>query len=154
MKESFVLHIFRALRPLKPTVKGLAYVQSEDFRRHCKEIAASVILAGLPEETIEQRLAYITVQALLPQGRNYSVDETEQFYRANWQLVEKSWRQAIAPMMETVDADLIGTLRRELGIDLPSSARNDVAHLLDSAPPGTKPLYHGLKEGTDFRYAK
>jgi len=108
-----ILSIFRRRAPLKPTAKGLKHVHSEDFKFLCKRLAASCVIADLPYEQLETRLRHVTVAALLPH-RNYSVDEVADFYRANWQLVDGAWRDAISSMMQSIDRDQIGTLRREL----------------------------------------
>ena len=105
---------------ITPTKEGFRFVQTEEFRRICKAVAASVIRAGQPYEEIEGRCRVLTIEALLPKGKSYTGDEAATFFIENSVIIDSAWRGAISSMMATIDDDLAGTLAREFSIKLPS----------------------------------
>jgi hypothetical protein len=106
--------LFRFKKPIKPTERGLAFVQTEPFLQTLQRVAHHMLTLGKSWEEIDSNLRDITIRELLPR-RDRNVDEAVEFYRAHWQLIDKAWLPAVLRMKEEHQrmlADPVGFMNR------------------------------------------
>jgi hypothetical protein len=104
---------FRALHPLRPTAKGLAYVKTESFLKLCQQVAHKILVEGKTWDDVDANLRDITIRELLPH-RKYNADEVADFYRNHWRTIDGAWLLAVLKMKQDwlrIAADPAGFIR-------------------------------------------
>jgi hypothetical protein len=141
---------FISLVPLKPTKKGLAFVQTAEFNNACLTITRDYLAARRDYEVIEGALRRYTVAKLMP-DRTYSEQEVIDFYSRNWLLIDGAWKPCVQELIadyERMKADPLQWLRDRGLIPAKPSGIASVDVINSPLPSGAH--YHNLKEGDDF----
>jgi len=89
----------RALTQIKPTVSGLAFVQTPAFLELCQRVAHEMMLVGKTWDEVDAALRHITVKELMPK-RSYDADDAADFYSRNWRLIDAAWLPAVQKMKQ------------------------------------------------------
>ena len=140
----------RALLPIHPTKKGLAFVKTEEFRQLCLHVTRDLLTARKSNEEIEGALRRITISKLMP-ARAYNEQERIDFYKRNFQLIDSAWFVCVQKLIEdytVLERDPLQWLR-ERGL-LPASAAGIGSHASLDKPLGTSNVPENWKEGEDF----